>query len=746
MMNSLRQKIFSNIILIGILILTNLCTSNIYAANLFGATCVKTIGFPTGDFLNNNSIFNYLYQHFDMKNHDNDHNKPDSISACAPIKIDNDGKGKIYFYLKTNKKIDDNCADAYSARGELVYSCKRVLNIGEPGSTIRDIGADSDQLRNNKLLQNLVVSAEIVGNAACLMISTPRGRAPFLCTKIMGKDQDDDFLKLTPLKTCSNVDSSCYDNSKQSQSLFNFSGVTVSCVKDTLKKTFFEKAECVHDDNSYTFTMLSPFADFQTYMRQAVFGALIIYVMIYGFKIALNVDYASLNQIMTFVMKMILVTYFSVGIVPLGKWGQEGSVPQNGIKEYVLPYALAATSSFADIVFSAGGNAVQFSNNKAGNKAVGLCEFDIKKYQKGYEYFHLWDAIDCRIAYYLGMDLVYGEGGLWQDGHVKATKDSVDSASVAAQDISINTKSDNVDANEIAGLKLPANFKFFNVMFGLLLSGNVLVVLSGVMFAIFLISVLLYFVTLYLVCMITIHVLAYIAPIFVPMALFNQTKEYFNAWLRILLSCTIQPAVVAGFIALLLTVYDTAIYGNCAFERENYKDLYISTAQEDENIHHARASIFKLKMPDDIKGDVHDPDTHITNCSHTLGYKLYRYYLGEGWQKTTFIIFQIITLKDSLDIASSLFYVLLFTILFYFFMKSISEFAMQITNGPNMASVTASPTMVVDKVAGAAQKAQQAAQVVQRLKQGKAGSGNQGGQGQKARSGISGSLNSKGSS
>ncbi|CAN7976171.1 unnamed protein product, partial [Ixodes persulcatus] len=73
-------------------------------------------------------------------------------------------------------------------------------------------------------------------------------------------------------------------------------------------------------------------------------------------------------------------------------------------------------------------------------------------------------------------------------------------------------------------------------------------------FSVIFLSILLYFITHYLVCMITIYVMTYISPIFIPMALFTRTKAYFDGWLKVCISCALQPAVIAGFIALLITI------------------------------------------------------------------------------------------------------------------------------------------------------------------------------------------------
>ena len=110
-------------------------------------------------------------------------------------------------------------------------------------------------------------------------------------------------------------------------------------------------------------------------------------------------------------------------------------------------------------------------------------------------------------------------------------------------------------------------------MFGFFLAGNIIIFLSGIIFAVLLISIIISFLTSYLCCIITLYVMAYISPIFIPMLLFERTKVYFDSWLKIIISCLIQPAVLAGFAALLLTMYDSAIFKNCEFLHPTGKNM-----------------------------------------------------------------------------------------------------------------------------------------------------------------------------
>ena len=86
---------------------------------------------------------------------------------------------------------------------------------------------------------------------------------------------------------------------------------------------------------------------------------------------------------------------------------------------------------------------------------------------------------------------------------------------------------------------------------------------------VFLLSVAVYLVNITVVSIIALGILTYLAPIFVPMALFEYTKRYFEGWLKLMISYALQPMVVAAFIAMMLTIFDQTMYGNCTFVSSN---------------------------------------------------------------------------------------------------------------------------------------------------------------------------------
>jgi type IV secretion system protein VirB6 len=419
----------------------------------------------------------------------------------------------------------------------------------------------------------------------------------------------------------------------------------------------------------------------------------------------MNGEMAHLDKVAIFLAKFILVSYFAVGLGPLYfESGQE--TQHNGMTEIALPMLVQLTSDFAEIVFLSGGS-------------QGLCVFDASKYQQGYEYYRMWDAIDCRIGYYLGIQLLYNVSDFIRSASGTTSADVGTSTNFSAEN----------NSAAIDAIRSASNPSFFSVMFGLFMAGNIIIVLCGLVFVIVFSSIILYFLTSYLVCTVTLYVMAYISPIFIPMVLFEPTKAYFDSWLKVTLSCALQPAVIGGFLAFILTMYDGAIYGNCEFQRYDYTFSGVNF------------STFELRLPDN------EPE----KCSGSAGYKLMKYYMGEGWQKEFVIIFVIRTIQDVLDLGTNMIYVLIFTFIFYYFVKSVNEFASDLTSGASIAAVTSSPTRLIDMARKAASYTKKAAGNMggNKAKLGKGiggkdkGSGAEGGAKDKARGGGAASATDK---
>ncbi len=583
----------------------------------YGDLC-PLASFEIDDYLKQNTAYGHIMFSIDMT---------DTPGACDP----NDSEFK--FCLKNKEGSSPEC---------------KVITLDlDEFKSLSELSTDHNpDLGSNTLLKDIILTVKIVNKRLCLVMPTSKGQLPLAC-----KPTNTPAPVPPPGEQCRNIGKTCYMGTTRSQSLFNFSGLAVDCLKETLDKVFFRYSSCDPKNDKVSLTALNPFSKFQESLKVSIRAALILYVMFFAVNMILSKEYGNLDKIATFVMKLIVVTYFATGLGPAYfKDGKETT--ENGMLQYGLPLLTELTPQFAQIVFNAGGSR-------------GLCEFDAKKYKNGYSFYALWDAVDCRIAYYFGMGLIYNTEAILNNSVAGKTEGT------AIEEF----KKPGNEAPDALG-KVGA-FRFFTVLFGFFLSGNIIIVASGIIFSVIFVSIILYFLTHYLVCLVTIYVMTYISPIFIPMVLFTRTKAYFDAWLKICISCAVQPAVVAGFIALLLTMYDSAIYKNCQFKRHDY-------------VHNeVRFSTFELRLPNSEPED----------CKNSAGYKLLQYYSGLGWEKHLLILFPIKSIvMDILSLMVELLYVLVFSIIFYYFSKSIGQFAAEITGGPIMDSVTASPTKIVDMV------------------------------------------------
>lgn len=593
--------------------------------------------------------------------------KADFGDSCTPPPI-SDSTGYLvsntaYGHIQKNIDMTTNIGNGCLEDGNFLRFCIRnsvpspicqavEMSLGDEVA-LSSISSNPN-IGGNPLLADVKLKVELIGNSLCLTMPTSRGRMPIIC-RIYNSS-----AVITPVaETCKNLGASCYDGRKKSQSVLSFSGITVNCLRETLDKVFYLGNTCPVAEQDIAFTLLSPFPDFQKALKQAVIAALILYVIIYGFNLVMNKEYANLNKVSMFILKFIFVVYFSVGF----GWYYDSSgrqVSHNGVTETMLPFVLQLTSDFTETIFLAGGS-------------QGLCVYDSSKYQPGYEFYKVWDAIDCRIGYYLGMQLLYN---LASSNFLGAGNTAANNAGNSVANFGA-TGSNGLDA-----LKDVGTFSFFAVMFGLFMAGNIIIVICGMIFCVIFVSVILYFLSVYLVSMTTLYVMAYISPIFVPMLLFERTKSYFDSWIKIVISCALQPAVVGGFIAMLLTMFDSVFYGNCEYLKHDYSagDFNFSTFE------------------------IREPASEPEKCTNSVGYKLVKYYIGQGWETKSFILFEVIKLEDFLNLGLSLVYLLVYIFIFYFILKSINEFISDLTGGPSMGSVLVSPTAFMDRAASVARK------------------------------------------
>lgn len=342
-------------------------------------------------------------------------------------------------------------------------------------------------------------------------------------------------------------------------------------------------------------------------------AALILYIILFGIKMMQSEEPVHFGDISMFFAKMILVIYFSVGF--------GGS---NGMESYGYPLLKAAMSSFSEMVFS--------SANKSTDGSE-LCYFDPGHYESGYDYLALWDSIDCRVAYYLGFYSISSPGAI------------------------------------IANV--------FTLIFPMLLGGNILSIILVFCFGIFFLSVVAYFVHVYILSMLGLAAMTYMSPVFVPFALFESTKNYFDNWFKVIISFSLQPMVITAFLAVMLSVFDGIIFKGCTFASGYIGEL----------------KVWHITNPSD------------TTCSSSLGAMLAN---SNGMISSLNLLFFSVDIVGNAGWGSPFFKALLqvtiYTILFYFFAEKVGDIAAELTGGPDLNGLAISPHKIADAAAAKAKK------------------------------------------
>ncbi len=367
-----------------------------------------------------------------------------------------------------------------------------------------------------KFTEDTPVRSTIVADALCVQVKTLIGWLTLGCKYKYNKQES-----IFKISSCLAGSACANDTIKHSKSILPITGVAVECMKDAIVKIFVDGC-AASEDNTNVSNYINLFPKFQENMHTGVLIVVTLYVIIFGIKIVLGHEAPKNLEIFMFIIKIVLVIYFSVGFKP-GDTSGDIQTSSNGALAIILPGFEAITSTLSSFMGSSAGNS-SCSNNGT------LCYYDPNSYEGGYSYLALWDAFDCRIAYYLGF-------------------------------ISSDHRNGGGDA---VGSVIP-------IMFG---AGILLWLLNLLIFAvlcflftIFIVSIVVYVINFYIIALIALVIVAYFAPIFVPMSLFKFTKGMFDSWLSLLFSLALQPVVVVAFVLLMMSVFDSIMFETCCWEK-----------------------------------------------------------------------------------------------------------------------------------------------------------------------------------
>lgn len=155
------------------------------------------------------------------------------------------------------------------------------------------------------------------------------------------------------------------------------------------------------------------------------------------------------------------------------------------------------------------------------DQLLGKLEF------RDYSYLALWDRLDCRLLFYLGK-------GIRSSG-----------------------------AGAMAIAVVP--FGIFAIVIAALFSFQIILSIVTLIFIVLIIIVIIWIVYIFVLSLLALTLIALFAPIFVPMALFQVTKNFFDSWLKELIAYSLYPVVLFAFMALLFSVFDKLYFNDLQF-------------------------------------------------------------------------------------------------------------------------------------------------------------------------------------
>ncbi|WP_202149770.1 TrbL/VirB6 family protein [Candidatus Sarmatiella mevalonica] len=481
---------------------------------------------------------------------------------------------------------DQNFSFGFAMDQGMLESTTMTLNTTKELSKI----SAHPKLGGDPVLGKIKLSVKQIRNNMCLTMPTVIGDRPLVCKATPRPIQE------TPeIPQNNKIAHVCY-TSNDSQSLFSFSGNAVSCVQQTIGSLF-------QGDANIVLQRLAGFHTFQESMRGTVLVIVALYIILYGIRI-MNSGQMHSRTFWELILKTVFVLYFSGALYSFNE-----NKRANPIADLFLPLLQSSMMGFIQIIEGA------LDTN-------GMCVFNKDKYAENKKHYAIWDRIDCRIAMYLGSvesyninvdsklipTMTHTEVG--KDTGFKPFKLPHADASLfklvntlpylIGQFFGVNERES--DFRGASGLFSYAEHIILFAFFSPLI----------VVFIIVLMHIVTRALTHYMVCSVTIFALAYLAPIFIPTILFSETKRYFDGWLRVLISCTLQPMVVIGLVVILFSIYDQILFGTCLFQRVDYRN----------NIGR-NISLFELRVPE-INAD---------QCTSSLGYTALKVYVtGNGWE------------------------------------------------------------------------------------------------------------------
>ncbi|MDF3047156.1 MAG: type secretion system protein VirB6 [Candidatus Midichloriaceae bacterium] len=407
------------------------------------------------------------------------------------------------------------------------------------------------------------------------------------------------------------------------QSDFHFTSTVVGCLKDMINKIFIKTPSGYNIYNEKPF-----FQKVQERLKDIVLAVLILYIALSGIKIMTNPEPPKRAEWIMMIVKFALVVYFAIGT---GFY----EVDKNGTVKGLFPQIVEVTDELANMFLEAQND----------NEGLGFCSYKYKgKNLLGENLYEgnlsgdnldagisstntpgfngvkltLWDLVDCKLINYLNLGTCdYTPSGLillWIFG------------------------------------------KFFWIGgYGFLIS------VAAFIYCLMLLLVIFRFAHIAILALLTVTILIFLAPVFIPFVLFEATKGIYQKWFTTIIGYLIYPALLFAFLAIMLATFDTIYYGDFKVKSAPGQPVDIKAACEGVD------SIYCFAMKDFVTKSDDACDMAPGSYSNRQAMWNERGSLWSGDEA-------IFSKKFAKDIFMPILKLMVFSIIFYLFMGSITIF------------------------------------------------------------------------
>ena len=325
-----------------------------------------------------------------------------------------------------------------------------------------------------------------------------------------------------------------------------FTAPIAECFNESMKNLLFNKAghtRCENEDcenGAVVFkkgqdlskidnglVYISSVDKLQKALRNIVKVLLILVLTIFGVKTIMNQGELKKNDILTLITKIVIVWTFAYS-----PWWYN----------QMFQFVYGASNSFSSIVMNLLTEDIDYIELK---KDYGVtikesqiksdgCYFGYNPYfdnnYKAYgdlKYLTIFDMLDCKLTNYLGYNL-------------------------------------NKIPEILTMLAIPVTF---------FTGGALFVVMIFVVFLF--ISFALKAAYIFVLSGIALAIMLFMAPIMVPMILFDRTKDVFKSWLNNVISFALQPMILFAYVTFSIILLDRYIYGDALFIGESPKKIML---------------------------------------------------------------------------------------------------------------------------------------------------------------------------